>query len=123
MVDYALTDLGRAFIHEALLICNEYGLSWSQLWLSGTAEAETARRALNLFQKDAYPDPDSASRLFGAYAVVQTLQSIAKGEEDLQAGVALLGRADLLNDANIEVAADTFGLSPGQVWDLFIPER
>jgi hypothetical protein len=123
-MDYVLTDQGRAFLREALTTCNKYSLSWYQLWSATSPEADEARRFLD-FSPEAVSEeqPGESAKLFGAYAVVNMLQNIASGEEDPSAGIALLGKADLLTDEIVEAAAGTFGLSSAELWDIFIPGR
>lgn len=109
-MDYVLTDQGRTFLREALTTCNKHSLSWFKLWSKESTEAEPVREALDLDLSE-MGDAGEAAKLFGAYAVVQMLESIATGEEDPSAGMELLDNIDLLTPDIVNAAAETFGLT------------
>lgn len=114
-MDYEVTDSGAAFIENALRICNRFQVTWADLWGEddGNPTAAAARLALGFLGKAA-----ETGQLLGAVAVIQVLREVSLGHYELQEGVGLLKTAQLLSEKNIAVAAETFGISEAQVWDL-----
>ena len=121
-MDYVLTDQGRTFLRDALTSCNKHSLSWFKLWSKEAPEAEPVREALDLDLSEV-GNADETAKLFGAYAVVQLLESIAAGEADPSVGLELLGNVDLLTPDILSAAAATFGLTGEALWEMFAAER
>jgi hypothetical protein len=117
-MDYVLTDQGRTFLRDALTECNKHSLSWYQLWSKDSSEAAPAREALDLDPAE-MEDADSTAKLFGAYAIVQMLESIATGEEDSTLGMELIANIDLLTPEIVDAAAATFGLTGDALRSMF----
>jgi hypothetical protein len=119
-MDYVLTDRGGQFLCRALATCDRFGVTWEQLWSTRATEAEAAREFLEFDPKDP-AESEETGKLLGAAAVVQMLQNVASGQSSLEEATTLLDHARLLTDANIAVAADTFGLSAESVRNIFVP--
>lgn len=117
-MDYVLTDQGRMFLRDALTECNKHSLSWYQLWSKDAPEAAPACEALDLNLAET-EEADSTAKLFGVYAVVQMLESIATGEEDPAQGMELIANIDTLTPEIVDAAAATFGLTGDALRSMF----
>jgi hypothetical protein len=115
MDDYTLTEAGRDFILRALAVCIGLEISWTQLWTSRSAKARTARRLLDLGKCN-----ERTGKVLGATAVADLISRFMHSS-DFSRIVAMLGKVDLLNTANITIAAEAFGISDQSLWNLLSP--
>lgn len=116
MIDYVVTDRGRAFFFEALQECARTKVSWFQLW-SPAVEAQVARARLELFDTADYSE--ETARLLGVYAVIETLHDVAAGRQDVGKATMLLERAGLLTNDIIDPAATLLNMTRENLWGVF----
>ncbi len=114
-MDYVLTDRGHAFLSSVLQTCAQQDLSWNDLWLHEEKDINEAIRELNLPAVGKEGREDTV-RLLGVFALVQLL--FFSPAVDFREAVVLLGKADLLTEANIEIAAETLGVQKEEIWGL-----
>lgn len=117
MIDYVVTEQGRDFLIQALQECTRSQVSWFQLWSPSATEAQLARARLNLLDANDYSE--DTARILGVYAVMETLQSVAAGHQDVSKATRLLGQAGLLTNDIVEPAAALLNLSGEELWGVF----
>lgn len=121
---YSVSAEGRLFIKKALSACENFSVSWEQLWASESTAATNARASIEFITGQGPADAKNVAMLFGTFAVVDCIYEAAAdfSDEGFKRTAALLGKADLLNDLTIDAAASVFGLEKEDIWNLLALE-
>jgi hypothetical protein len=118
---FEFTAEGMGFLFRALDACDKFGVTWYQLWAHEKG-GEGARQAIGLDDVIDEAAPEAA-RLAGAAVVAQMFLNVANGDTTPSQAVRLLSHADLLTEENIDVVAEHYRVTSGQLLELFGSEE